>query len=217
MLRFTSQIPAYMKIHQHLIPVALATGILFSSCATSNVQQTEMQKTEASKSKETSSSVFVQLKDGSIKNYQSLKLVKGVFTTPHLLADGKIKIEASELIAYQNQDHYAISQSLITNGRKSFVAIETLPGFAVRIAKGKLNIYCKKFYNGRAAVDEYFIQEGSNGNIVAYSPELMKNLIKESDEAMNFFSKLKMKDRDMARKLQTTAELYNNTQLMTKY
>jgi len=66
-------------------------------------------------------------------------------------------------------------------------------------------------------VDEYFIQEGSNGNIVAYTPELMKNLIKESDEAMNFFSKLKMKDRDMAKKLQTTAELYNNTQLMTKY
>lgn len=86
---------------------------------------------------------------------------------------------------------------LCSNGRKKApsVLLKRSQALPFASAKGKLNIYSKKFYNGRAAVDEYFIQEGSNGNIVAYTPELLKNLIKESDEAMNFFSKLKMKDR----------------------
>jgi hypothetical protein len=50
-------------------------------------------------------------------------LKKGVFTSPHLLANGKIKIMPSEIVSYQNQDQYAVSQNTFSNGRKSFVAV----------------------------------------------------------------------------------------------
>jgi hypothetical protein len=125
--------------------------------------------------------------DGTIKNYATLKLVTGFLKTPYLLADGKIKIMGKDIKAYQNKDHYAISQAIFTSGHKSYVATETLPGFAIRIAKGKINVYAKKYYNGVAAVDEYFVQKGEGGQILAYTTENMNLMVKDDDEALAFF------------------------------
>jgi hypothetical protein len=203
-----------MKINSPLFFAAFLALTLMNSCAT-NKQMLADRDAEIQLSREASAGGnFVKMKDGTIKQFHSLKLVTGVFTSPHLLADGKKKIPATEILAYQNGDHYAVSQALISNGRRSFVAVETLPGFAVRVVKGKLNLYCKKFFNGRAAVDEFFLQSGADGQIVAYTPELMKNLIRDNQEAFKYF--LTGKENDISKKLQATAELYNNSQLMSK-
>ena len=155
------------------------------------------------------------MKDGKIVYYKTLELKKGVFTSPHLLADGKIKIMPSEIVAYQNNEHYAVSQSTFKSGRKSYVAVETLPGFAVRVVRGKLNIYCKQYFNGRAAIDEFYIQAGTEGKIYVYSPELMKQLIKDNVEALSYFNQTE-EEKEFSKKLQATAQLYNNGLLMSK-
>lgn len=156
------------------------------SCNTSR-EGLAQRKQDIRSSKVDGSSCFVQLKDGAIKPYKSLRLVTSPFSTPYLLADGKFKVRGKEIVAYQTAEHYAISQQSFTSGRKSYVSTETLPGFAVRIAKGKINVYSKKYYNGVAAVDEYFIQQGEDGKIYAYTPETINQFIEEDPEALNFF------------------------------
>jgi hypothetical protein len=161
-----------------------------------------------------SAKAFVKKKDGTVEYYQTLKLVKGVFKAPHLLADGKTKIEAKDIIAYQNDQHFAISQETFAGGKKSFVAVETLPGFAIRISKGKMNVYCKKFYNGRAAVDEFYLQLGDEGSILPYSADLMTSMISNNNEALSYFSA--NPEEMLTKKIQIVADLYNNSALITK-
>lgn len=170
---------------------------------------------DSKKGKEAAADCFIQKKDGSIQNFKSLKLVTGVFKTPHLLADGKIKIEAKEIAAYQNSDHFAISDENIEGERKAKVAIGSLPGFAVRIAKGKLNVYARKYYNGKNSVDELFIQDGPNGKIVPYSDELLASILKEHPEALNALNN-KKNHVNLSQKLQLVADIYNQDQLMSK-
>ena len=187
---------------------------MFGSCASNN-QIAAIRTSDLSASKENTAACFIKLKDGSMKNYQTLKLVTGVFVTPHLVGDGKDNIYAKDILAYQNDKHYAISQTLFVNGQKSYVATETLPGFAVRIAKGKLNIYAKKFYNGRAGVDAYFVQSGENGEIYSFTPDLMKSMIKDNQEALTFFNENKKGKIDLSQKLQSTVEMYNNSMIVS--
>ena len=155
------------------------------------------------------------MNDGTIKEYKSLKLVTGAFNTPYLLADGKIKIKASQIIAYQNKDHYAISQKTFSSGKMTHVATETLPGFAVRTVKGRLNVYCKKYFNGQVAVDEFFLQAGNEGRIQPYSTELMNQLVKDNSEAFTFFNSKNFKGR-LPEKLHATAQMYNGGAFITK-
>lgn len=204
----------YMKKISTIFTSFAAATILFSSCSTNKILTSEKNQ-EIKESKETASSSFVKMKDGKIVYYKTIELKKGVFTSPHLLADGKIKIMPSEIVAYQNNDHYAVSQSNFTSGRKSYVAVETLPGFAIRVVRGKLNIYCKQYFNGRAAIDEFYIQAGTEGKIYVYSPELMKQLIKDNVEALSYFNHTE-EEKEFSKKLQATAELYNNGMLMSK-
>ena len=175
-----------MKLTLQPTVILLSTLILLGSC-NSTKESIAQRKSDIEKSKEPTTACFIQLNDGTIKNYSSLKLVTGLLKTPYLLADGKIKIMGKDIKAYQNKDHYAISQSCFTSGHKSYVATETLPGFAIRIAKGKINVYAKKYYNGVGAVDEYFVQKGDGGQILAYTTENMNMIVKDDEEALAFF------------------------------
>ncbi|MCP9750346.1 hypothetical protein [Ferruginibacter sp. HRS2-29] len=170
------------------LPAAMLLCILIAmtSCFTSKISP-EQRKSDIESSKETDAACFVKMPDGTVKNYTSLKLVTGVFTSPYLLADDKIRITPAEIVAYQNKDHYSVSQTTFTSGRRTCAATETLPGFAVRIAKGTVNVYCKKRYNGDRAVDEYFVQTGDNGNIVAYSEKVMSEILTTHPEAAGLF------------------------------
>jgi hypothetical protein len=152
---------------------------------------------------------FVQMNDGTVKNYSTLKLVTGVFKTPHLIADGNVIISADKVAAYQSKDQYAISQKGFTTIQPSYVAVDALPGFAVRVAKGKLNVYAIKYYNGHNTTEKFFLQIGDDGAIVPYKYELMSDLVKDNIEAYNFFNK-KKKAIALNKRLLVTADIYNS-------
>lgn len=193
------------------IPVLalLCIGIsTLNSCSTSQNSVTQpLNETPATD--QGMSSCYVIKTDGSTQQYSSLKLVTGILTTPHLLADGKTVIHAKDVLAYQDGKRYAVSQKLLTTQKTSYVASETLPGFAVRVTKGKLNIYSRKYYNGNTAVTEYFVQSGDEGEIVAYTPAVMKDLIKDNSAAMDYYNS-KVKVSPKSKKLLVTADMYNN-------
>lgn len=158
---------------------------------------------------------FVQMNDGSVKNFTSLKLITGVFKTPHLLADGSTIIMAEDIKAYQSKEHYAISQKGFTATKPSYVAVDALPGFAVRVAKGKLNVYSLKYYNGHNTTEKFYLQSGDDGQIVAYTPEVMKELVRDNTEAFNFFTD-KKKASLFPKNLLVAVDIYNNQRYFSK-
>ncbi len=171
--------------------VLTGTFLFMQSCATSSFTAQPEAESELKPEQGSPGNSYVVLQDGTIQHYKSLKLVTGIFSSPHLLADGKTKIPATAVCAYQNDEHYALSQQNLVNGRRSKSAVESLPGFAVRIASGKLNIYSQKYYNGSGTSEELFIQVGNEGAIMAYKPELLNDILKEHPEAFNFFNSRK--------------------------
>ncbi len=199
-----------------LIPafaVLVSTTILLNSCTVSK-NSIDKPPAEATVT-ETGAPCFVRLNDGSIRQFTTLRLVTGLLTSPHLLGDGKVVINAKEIIAYQNDRHYAVSAKILTSKKSANVSVQTLPGFAVKILSGKLNVYCRKYYNGANTSDEYFLQNGNDGYIVAYSKDALKVMLKEDAKASEFFNS-KTKVSPMSKKILAAVEMYNNSQLMTK-
>lgn len=203
-----------MKTAIPLVALLCSTVILLNSCAISN-NSVVQHKPDVENPGEIKSTCHVLLLDGTIKQYSSLKLVTGVLITPHLLADNKVVINAKDIKAYQTDKLFAVSPKYLTTAKTSFVATETLPGFAVRIAKGKLNIYCRKYYNGGNTVDEYFLQTGNEGQIIAYSPQVMSDLVKDNAKASDYYNS-KVKISPKSKKLMVTADIYNNAQMLSK-
>ncbi|MFM6926607.1 MAG: hypothetical protein ACKOU7_13960, partial [Ferruginibacter sp.] len=142
------------------IAVLISATILLNSCAVSK-NSIEQPQANLKPVNETSATCFVQLNNGSIQQFTTLKLVTGILTTPHLLADGKVVINSKDIIAYQDNKQYAVSSKILTSKRSSGISVETLPGFAVKVVSGKLNVYCRKYYNGTNTSDEYFLQNGN--------------------------------------------------------
>lgn len=203
-----------MKNNHTLAVMLVSILAVFSSCKTNSIPKTQFTD-DSMHSKETATACFIVKNNGEITEFNTLRLVTSPFHTPYLLADGKTRIMANDIIAYQNKDHYAISQKTFCCGRKSNVATVTLPGFAVRIAKGRLNVYCKKYFNGQVAVDEFYLQAGNDGRIMEYSPKLMIELVNDNPEAVNYFNDKKIKVR-LPEKLETTARIYNGEQFISK-
>lgn len=197
----------------HYTIVLLSISALFYSCATDRSIAQRIASFENITADE--QPCFVQKNDGTIQYFSTLKLVKSVFGTPHLLADGDIRINSTDIRAYQDRDHYAVSQKVFIAGRFSKVADQALPGFGIRVIKGKLNVYTKKFYNGERPVNEYFLQSGENGDIKLYSPELMNELVRSDEAAFNFFNKKTEKATETERLL-AAAVLFNTGQLVSK-
>ena len=202
-----------MKTSIPFTAVLCTTFILFSCSTSKNAVQPH--KTDAENAKEATSSCYVVMSDGSIKHFSTLKLVTGVLTTPHLLADNKIVLDAKDITAYQDNQRYAVSQKVLSTKKISYVAKEALPGFAVRIAKGKLNIYSRKYYNGYDTVTEYFLQSGDDGEIISYSPSVMSELVKDNQKAADYFNS-KIKVSPKSKKMLATAGIYNNSELLSK-
>jgi hypothetical protein len=204
-----------MKTALPAYAVLFCIVIMLNSCAVSK-NSIAVQKADTEIPNETTSATcFIQLKDGTIKQFKTLKLVTGILTSPHLLADNKEVINGKDIIAYQNHKHYAVSSQILTSTKKSAVAAETLPGFAVKVLSGKLNVYCRKYYNGSNTADEYFLQTGNDGYIVSYSNAVLKSMIKEDTKALEYFNS-KIKVTPKSKKILAVVEIYNNGQLMTK-
>lgn len=185
----------------------------FSSCSVSKDSLSDA-NTDYTMAKEANTSCFIQKKDGSVVKYSSLRQVNSVFNSAYLLADGKERIYPGDIKAYQTSDYYAVSQNFFANGHKSHVSVGCLPGFAVRIVKGKLNVYRKKIYNGSRAVDEYFLQAGDDGKIVAYSPAVLKEMVKDNADATSFINNAKR--TPLIKKLQATAAIVNSDRIAAK-
>lgn len=203
-----------MKKTITVITAFCSIAILLTSCAAGK-NSVATQKSDVESIHESPASCFVQMNDGSIQHYASLKLVTGVLTTPHLLADKKVIINSKDIMAYQNNRHYAVSAKIVTSTKKGYVAVETLPGFAVKVISGKLNVYSRKYYNGANTADEYFLQNGNDGYIVAYSKDVLKSMLKEDTKALEYFNS-KSKISPKSKKMLATVEMYNNSQMMTK-
>lgn len=187
--------------------------ILINACAVSK-NSIVIQKSDNENLNPVPAVCFVQLNDGSTKQYTSLKLITGVLTTPYLLADDKIIINTKDIKAYQDKNGYAVCAKLLISKKNSYVAVETLPGFAVKVLSGKLNVYCRKYYNGANSVQEYFIQNGSDGDIVSFSGDVLKNMVKEDAKALEYFnSKLKVSPK--SKKMLATVQIFNNGQFIT--
>lgn len=198
------------------VPTALAVICLFTLLSSfafedNNTQQYDSVVNPA----KVEPTCFVQLNDGTIKQFTTLKLVTGVFKSPHLLADGNITIAASEIIAYQDKEHFAVSQKEFFSGNQSNVAINALPGFAIRIAKGRLNVYSLKYYNGHNTTEKLFLQAGDAGKIIACNPETLSELIKDNNDAYNLYTAKKQKTTD-AKNLLAVVNLYNNSSFISK-
>jgi hypothetical protein len=171
---------------------------------------------DVKKSAEATSPVFVQMKDGTIKNFTTLKMVTGIMMSPHLVADGRVVINGDEIRSYQDDDqHYAVSQKSFESGRRTHLALEILPGFVQRIAAGKLNVYKKESFNGYRKVEEFFVQSGTDGSILPYSESRLNDLVKDEPEAMKLFN-CKNKKQTLLEKLQLTAGMVNSSGLMSK-
>ena len=203
-----------MKTLVPSIALLCSTLILLNSCSVSK-NSVLPPKADIDNSNGTTSACFVVKTDGSRQYYSTVKLVTGVLTTPHLLADNKIVIEAKDVLAYQDNKRFAVSQKLLTTNKTSYVASETLPGFAVRIATGKLSVYSRKFYNGNNAATEYFVQTGDDGEIVAYSQAVMNDLLKDNPKASDFYNS-KVKVSPKSKKLLATVDIYNNVQFISR-
>lgn len=204
--------PSNMKKSVPSLTAVLCLLVFFNFCALS---KNSIEKKPVIETPKEVLSCFVELKDGSIKQYTSLELVTGVFKTPHLLADGSIVIKSDEITAYQNKEHYAISQKKINSLKPSKVAVDALPGFAIRVAKGKLNVYALKYYNGHNTTNKFYLQSGDDGEILPYTPELLNELVKDSNEAYSYFND-KNKDAAISSKLLATIDIYNNSKLISK-
>ncbi len=203
-----------MKSILPAIAVFFCASILLSACAVSKNSMV-IQKPEFESTGTSSTTCFVELNDGSTRQYSSLKLVTGVLTTPHLVADNKVVINANDILAYQDNNHYAVSAKMLTSKKKGYIATEILPGFAVKLLSGKLNLYSRKYYNGANAAEEFFLQDGNEGDIVAYSKEAMKNMLKEDEKALEYFNN-KSKISPKSKKILAAVELFNNSRLLTR-
>ncbi len=194
--------------------VLFCTVIMLHSCSVGK-NSIATQKAAIENPNENSATCFIQFKDGTVKQFKTLKLVTGFLTTPHLLANGKEIIKGKEIMAYQNNRHYAVSAQILTTSKKCSVAAETLPGFAVKVLSGKLNVYCRKYYNGANTAEEYFLQHGNDGYIVSYTKAVLKSMIKEDNKALEYFNS-KATVTPKSKKILAIAEMYNSGQLMTK-
>lgn len=194
----------------YLLIIALCVSLLVNSCAAGK-NSVAMAETPTENIIE-KTNCYVVLKDGSIKNYVTLKLVTGVFKTPHLLADGKVQILPSEIKEYKDANYYAIDQKQFYTKVTTHVATNVLPGFAVREIKGNLNLYSVQFYNGSNVYKKYFLQNGVDGKILPYTPALLNEYAKYNAEVKNFLLKKKNKHKELLAVITS----YNSAQSISK-
>lgn len=199
----------------YFVIISICVALLVSSCVTGKdsvvISQPATEKyTDDESSKR--ADCFVVMNDGTIKTYYKIKLITGILTTPHLLADGELKILPTQIKAYKDANYYAISQREFYNTNKTHVATNVLPGFAVRELKGDVNVYSLQYFNGSNIYKRFFLQKGNNGKIMPYTTQLLNEYAKNNMEIKNFVTKKKTRQKDLI----AVVENYNNSISVSK-
>ena len=194
----------------YLLIIALCVTLLVSSCAAgkNNVNSAEARIETVNEN----ANCFVVLKDGTVKNYSTLKLITGIFKTPHLLANGTTEILPADIKEYKDANYHAVAQTAFYTKVKTHVATNVLPGFAIRELRGNLNVYSIQFYNGSNVYKKYFLQRGDNGKIVPYTAQLLNEYAKDNAEVKNFL----LKKRSKQKQLLAVVNNYNNSVSISK-
>jgi hypothetical protein len=161
-------------MNAHLVLASLLV-LLFTSCTVNKTLTNEL--SFDIKNKDVDQVSYVRFKNGQMLYCQTLELKKGIFTSPHLIGDGWYKIETADVAEYKLNGQLAISEEKLNDKKHASVAIDALPGFAVQIIKGDLNVFHRKYFNGRNAVNRYYLQIGNEGPIMLYNTKEMKELI----------------------------------------
>ncbi len=166
-------------MNAHFILASLLV-LLFSSCSVNKTLTN--QSSFDFNSKDADQIPYVRFKNGKMLYCQTLELKKGIFTSPHLIGDGWYKIETADVAEYKLNGQLAMSEEKLNDKKHSNVSIGALPGFAVQIVKGNLNVFHRKYFNGRNAVNRYYLQIGNEGPIMLYNAKSMKELIATHEE-----------------------------------
>jgi hypothetical protein len=197
------------------VPTLAVTCLIFSLVSCSTAKNAADQQRPANKLSGRELNCFIQFTDGTIKQYSSLKLSTGIFQQPHLVADDNVIVAAASVKAYQNKEFYAVSQKEFTSGARSYVATDALPGFAVRIITGRLNVYSLKYYNGHNTTEKLFLQAGEAGQILPCNPDALNGLVKDNNDAIAVLQS-KSKTLSGTKKLLAAVDVYNNSKLISK-
>ena len=204
-----------MKTNIIYVLIAACVALVLSSCSTSK-NSIAIEKPIAINdiAKEENKNCFVVSNDGTVTHYKSLKLVTAILSTPYLLADGKVKIMPDEIKAYKDKKHYAISQKIFYTEEKGHVATHVLPGFAVKEKSGSINVYSLQIYSVGKVYKKYFLQNGENGAILAYSPILLHDYINND---ASFANEIELTKKKMnTKKVLSIVDSYNGSTSITK-
>jgi hypothetical protein len=193
-----------MKTSIIYLCIAAFVAFLLSSCGTSKnslnefaYHNTEVVLENITENNASSHANIVEFLDGTKVQYQSLKLVTGIFVSPHLLADGNNKLATSKIKAYNDGEFYAVSQKLFYDKAKAHVATDVLPGFAIREVKGNLNLFTLQFHGSGNVYKKYFLQKGDDGKILPITKTNLKEILVNeiSEETINKISKKKVEPK----------------------
>ena len=199
----------------YLLIISICVALLVNSCSAGKNSIILSQPTverEADEPDAKNAECYVEMNDGTIKKFSKIKLVTGILTTPYLVADGELKILPTQIKAYKDANNYAISQKEFYNKNKTHVAVNVLPGFAVRELKGEVNVYSLEYFNGSNRYKKFFLQKGYDGEILPYTAELLKEYAGNNIEIKKFVTKKKTKQKDLL----VVIENYNNSKSLSK-
>ncbi len=164
-------------------------------------------KDEAIEAKDPAYQCFIKLVDSSIIKYEHLKYKTPPLSYGYLEGDGeKLKYKAEDILCFQDEKGYWLRIVDPSLSRTPVVGRLSLDNFfAVRIAKGKIEMFMKYSNNGRSVSDDkyqsgssYFIKKENVLNPLDKWGVGLKNMMKDNKAIYsNFDDSGKMKIKEM--------------------
>lgn len=163
-------------------------------------------KDEAMEAKDTSYQCFIKLSDSTIIKYQHLKYKMPPFSYGYLEGDGeKLKYNSEDILCFQDEKGYWLRIVNPTASAQPVIGKLSLDNFfAVRIAKGKIEMFMKYSNNGRSVSDDkyqsgrsYYIKKDNVLTPLDKWGVGLKNMMKDKKKFYNDFDisgKMKIKE-----------------------
>jgi hypothetical protein len=174
-------------------------------------------KDEAIEAKDTSYQCFIQLTDSTIIKYAHLKYKMPPLSYGYLQGDGeKLKYQAEDILCFQDEKGYWLRIINPSASIKPVVGRLSLDNFfAVRIAKGKIEMFMQYANNGRSVSDDryssgasYYIKKGSVFTGVDIWGVNLKNMMSDNKK---MYSSIDVNDRKKIKELIEIVEEYNKS------